>query len=45
MSSRFSRLQAPQMWKSRFRWLPMVAGFVVLQIVLFGLLLLYFRKH
>ena len=43
MTSRHARLQAPQIWKSRFRWLPMVAGFVVLQIVVFVLLLLYFR--
>jgi serine/threonine-protein kinase len=44
MTNRCSRLQAPQIWKSRFRWLPMVLAFVVLQIVVFVLLLLYFRK-
>jgi serine/threonine-protein kinase len=42
---RFSRLQAPQVWKSRFRLLPMIIGFVVLQGILFVLLLLYFRKR
>lgn len=44
MTNRCSRLQAPQIWKSRFRWLPMVLAFVVLQAVVFLLLLLYFRK-
>lgn len=44
MTNRCSRLQAPQIWKSRFRWLPMVLAFLVLQVVVFGLLLLYFRK-
>jgi len=44
MTNRCSRLQAPQIWKSRFRWLPMVLAFVALQIVVFVLLLLYFRK-
>jgi serine/threonine-protein kinase len=44
MTNRCGRLQAPQIWKSRFRWLPMVLAFVVLQIVVFLLLLLYFRK-
>jgi serine/threonine-protein kinase len=42
---RFSRLQAPQVWKSRFRWFPLVIGFVALQAVLFCLLMLYFRKR
>jgi len=44
MTNRCSRLQAPQIWKSRFRWLPMVLAFVALQVVLFVLLMLYFRK-
>jgi serine/threonine protein kinase len=44
MTDRFSRLQAPQIWKSRFRWLPMVLAFVVLQAIFFLLLLLYFKK-
>ena len=44
MTNRCSRLQAPQIWKSRFRWLPMVLAFLLLQAVLFLLLFLYFRK-
>ena len=44
MTGRCSRLQAPQMWKSRFRMLPMIIGFVLLQVIFFLLLLLYFRK-
>jgi len=45
MTNRCSRLQAPQIWKSRFRMLPMILAFVGLQVVLFLLLMLYFRKH
>ncbi|HLH57121.1 MAG TPA: protein kinase [Verrucomicrobiae bacterium] len=44
MTDRCSRLQAPQIWKSRFRWLPMVLAFFVLQALFFLLLFLYFRK-
>jgi len=44
ITNRCTRLQAPQIWKSRFRWLPMVLAFIVLQAVLFLLLLLYFKK-
>lgn len=44
LTGRCSRLQAPQIWKSRFRWLPMVLAFVVLQAILFLLLLMYFKK-
>ena len=45
MTDRCTRLQAPQIWKSRFRMLPLIVGFVLLQVVLFFLLMLYFRKH
>jgi serine/threonine-protein kinase len=45
MTSRHSRLQAPQIWKSRFRMVPMILGFVALQIIVFLLLMLYFRKR
>src|SRR5215467_5331323 len=44
MTDRCTRLQAPQIWKSRFRWVPMVLVFVALQVLVFLLLLLYFRK-
>jgi serine/threonine-protein kinase len=45
LTERFSRLQAPQIWKSRFRLLPLILGFVALQAILFLLLLFYFKKH
>ena len=45
LTGRCSHLQAPQIWKSRFRMLPMIVAFVVLQIILFLLLMLYFKKH
>ncbi len=42
---RYTRLQAPQIWKSRFRLVPVIAAFVILQIILFFLLFLYFRRR
>jgi len=45
MTDRCSRLQAPQIWKSRFRLMPMIIGFVLLQIILFVLFAFVFRKH
>jgi serine/threonine protein phosphatase PrpC len=45
MTRRHSRLQAPQIWKSRFRMLPMILGFVGLQVVIFLLLMWHFQKH
>lgn len=45
MTSRHTRLQAPQIWKSRFRMVPVIIGFVLLQIVLFLLFMHHFRKH
>jgi len=45
MTSRYTRLQAPQIWKSRFRMVPLIIGFVLLQVVVFLLLLWHFRKH
>ncbi len=45
MTSRYARLRAPQVWKSRFRLLPIVIGLVVLQIILFLVFYLSFRKH
>lgn len=45
MTRRHSRLQAPQLWKSRFRMLPMILGFVLLQVVIFLLLLWHFQRH
>ena len=45
LTSRYTRLQAPQIWKSRFRLLPVIIGFILLQGILFLLFMLYFRKH
>jgi serine/threonine-protein kinase len=45
MTDRCTRLQAPQIWRSRFRMLPMIVGIVLLQVVLFLVLLWYFRKR
>ena len=45
LTSRSSRLQSPQIWKSRFRMAPLIIGIVLLQVVVFLLLLLYFRKR
>jgi serine/threonine-protein kinase len=44
MTDRCSRLQAPQIWKSRFRMLPLILGFVFLWLLSFLLLYLYLRK-
>ncbi|HWX19337.1 MAG TPA: protein kinase [Candidatus Binatia bacterium] len=44
MTNRYTRLQAPQIWKSRFRMVPMIIAFVLLQVILFLLLMLYFKK-
>ena len=45
MTDRFSRLQAPQIWKSRFRLVPIMAGYVLLLVIIFLLLLLHFQKR
>jgi len=45
MTDRCSRLQAPQMWKSRFRLFPIIFGYVVLLGIIFLLLLLHFQKR
>lgn len=45
LTGRYSRLQAPQVWKSRFRLVPLIVGFVLLQFIIFLLLFLYFRKR
>lgn len=42
---RYERLRSPQVWKSRFRALPLVVLFVVLWILGFFLMFLYFKKH
>ena len=45
LTGRCSRLQSPQIWKSRFRMVPMLIGFVLLQILVFLALLWHFRKR
>ena len=46
MTSRHSRLQSPQLWKSRFSMVPLVVGFVLLWILGFVLMFWYFKhKH
>jgi serine/threonine-protein kinase len=45
MTDRCSRLQAPQIWKARFRLLPLIVGIVLFQIVLFVVLFLMLRKR
>jgi serine/threonine-protein kinase len=45
LTNRHARLQAPQLWKSRFQMLPMILALVVLWILGFFLMFLYFKKH
>jgi serine/threonine protein phosphatase PrpC len=45
MTDRCTRLQAPQIWKSKFRMLPLILGIVLFQILLFLALYLLLRKH
>jgi len=40
---RFRNLQSPQLWKSRFRLLPLILLFALAQVVIFLLLFLYFK--
>jgi serine/threonine-protein kinase len=45
ITGRCTRLQAPQIWKSRFRWLPFTLAFIALQGLLILFLMFYFRKR
>ena len=45
LTKRYERLRSPQIWKSRFRWAPMVIIFVLLWILGFFVMFLYFKKH
>lgn len=48
LTERWQRLQPPQIWKTRYRIVPIVAGLVLLNIVLFLLLWWYLstsKKH
>jgi len=42
LTERFKRLRPPQLWKARFRLLPKIAAFVVVQIAVFFLLFWWF---
>ncbi len=41
---RFKRLQRPQLWKSRFRLMPLIIAFILLQVIGF-MLIFWFIKH
>jgi len=45
LTSRHTRLQAPQIWKSRFRMLPLNLGLGCSMDTWFLIMFLYFRKH
>jgi hypothetical protein len=45
MTERHAHLQAPQIWKSRFRMLPMIIGILLSWVLLFFVFLWYFRKR
>ena len=45
MIGRYQRLQPPQVWKSRFRMLPLILGFGLLWLISFLLLFLYLKHH
>jgi serine/threonine protein kinase len=42
---RFRRLQSPQLWKSRFRLLPLILAFILLQIIGFLVIVWYLKHH
>ncbi len=44
MTNRCSRLQAPQIWKSKFRMVPLILGMLFFWLLSFLLLYLYLRK-
>ena len=44
MTNRFERLRSPQVWKSHFRMVPMIIGFILLWILGFFLMFLYFEE-
>jgi len=44
MTERWRRLQPPQLWKTRFRHLPLIIGIVVLDLVLFFLIFLWLKS-
>jgi serine/threonine-protein kinase len=45
LTQRWQRLQPPQIWKTRYRLVPIVAGIFVLNVLLFLLLWWYLSNH
>ena len=45
LTKRYERLRSPQVWKSRFRLVPLIIIFVLLWILGFFVMFLYFKKH
>jgi serine/threonine protein phosphatase PrpC len=45
LTGRYARLQAPQIWRSRFRMVPMILLLVGLWLLGFLLMFLYFKHH
>ncbi len=42
---RYRTLEPVKPWKNKFKTMPLIVGFVVLQVILFGLMLWYFTHH
>jgi hypothetical protein len=42
---RYQKLQSPQLWKSRFRNLPLILVLALGWVISFILLILYFKHH
>jgi serine/threonine-protein kinase len=45
VTGRHSRLRSPQVWKSRFRMVPLIIGFLMAQVLLFLFFMFYFRHR
>ncbi len=45
LTKRYEHLRSPQVWKSRFRVVPMIIIFVLLWVLGFFAMFLYFKKH
>ena len=44
LTERWRRLQPPQIWKTRYRLIPVIIGFILLNVGLFFLLWWYLNK-
>jgi serine/threonine protein phosphatase PrpC len=45
LTNRYEHLRSPQVWKSRFRMVPLIIIFVLLWVLGFFVMFLYFKKH